>query len=214
MSSFRKTLLSPNPQYITKSHQTKHRTHHPSKNPKMSSTFQPPQSPFITHRQMDEETFQGFSTPSRSEKPKPAKKAATTASRFFRAVFPAAFKPASTVPGLTAKPTEIREYLTRLLTDKHGLQEDEANRVVAGWKIGSGQELRQYGAAMYLDIFGRKHGWILFREVKMCVRRERRLLTRYPLRKSLTCIRLDRYPGIADYFIFLMQTLLLSVLLL
>jgi hypothetical protein len=207
-SFFRKTLLSPNPQHITKSHQTKHRTHHASKNPKMSSTFQPPQFPFVAHRQMDEETFQGFSLPARSEKP------ATTASRFFRAVFPAAFKPASTVPGLTAKPTEIREYLTRLLADKHGLQEDEANRVVAGWKIGSGRELRQYGAAMYLDIFGREHGWILFREVKMSVRRERRLLTRYPLRKSLTCIRLDRYPGIADCFIFLMQTLLLSVLLL
>jgi hypothetical protein len=153
---------------------------------------------------MDEETFQGFSLPPRSEKPKPSKKATMTASRFFRAVFPAAFKPASTVPGLSAKPTEIREYLARLLADKRGLQEDEASRVVAGWKIGSGQELRQYGAAMYLDIFGREHGWILFREVKMSVRRERRLLTRYPLRESLTTIDHVHQTGIADCSIFVL----------
>jgi hypothetical protein len=132
--------------------------------------------PFYFQRSLEEED----SLPPRSEKPKPSKKVAMDVSRFLRAVFP---KPASTVPGLSAKPAEIREYLARLLADKRGLQEDEASRVVAGWKIGSGQELRQYGAAMYLDIFGREHGWVLYREVKMSVRKERRLLTRYPLRK-------------------------------
>jgi hypothetical protein len=149
----------------------------------MSSTesqiaFHSPQ-PFYFQRSLEEED----SLPPRSEKPKPSKKAAMDVSSFLRAVFPAAFKPASTVPGLSAKHAEIREYLARLLADKRGLQEDEASRVVAGWKIGSGQELRQYGAAMYLDIFGREHGWVLYREVKLSVRRERRLLTRYPLRK-------------------------------
>lgn len=131
---------------------------------------------------MDEETF---SLPPRNEKPSPSKAAAITFSRALRLMFPAAFKPASTVPELTAKPAEIREYLARLLADKRGLPEDEASRVVAGCKIGSGLELRQYGAAMYLDVFGREYGWILFREVKISVRREKRLLTRYPLRKSI-----------------------------
>jgi hypothetical protein len=37
---------------------------------------------------------------------------------------------------------------------------------------------------MYLDLFGSEYGWILYREVKTRVRKEKRLITRYPLRKS------------------------------
>lgn len=144
---------------------------------------QSPQNVIFNRRPTDEETLPTL--PPRSEKPSPSKSAAMTMSRALRLVFPLFFKPASTVPGLDAKPAEIREYLARLLVVKQGLQDDEAGRVVAAWKIGNGSELRQYGAAMYLDLFGLEHGWILYREVKMSVRKEKRLITRYPLRKFL-----------------------------
>ena len=134
--------------------------------------LQSPERVFYSQRPMDEETLP--LPPRNEEKPSP--------SRVLNMIFP---KPASTVPGLQARPAEIRESLARLLITKRGLQADEANRIVSPWRIGSGLELRQYGAVMYLDIFEREYGWILYREVKMAVRKEKRLITRYPLRKSL-----------------------------
>jgi len=141
--------------------------------------LQSPESVFFSQRPMDEETLP---LPPRNEKSSPSKTAAVTVSRVVNLVFP---KPSSTVPGLEAKPAEIREFLARLLVNKCGLQEDKASCIVSGWKIGSGLELRQYGAAMYLDLFGCEYGWILYREVKMSVRKEKRLITRYPLRKFI-----------------------------
>lgn len=146
-------------------------------------SLQSPQNVFFSQRPTDEETLPP--RPLRNEKASPPRAAATTVSRALRLVFPILFKPESTVPGLDAKPAEIREYLARLLVVKRELPYDEAGRVVAAWKIGNGSELRQYGAAMYLDLFGLEHGWILYREVKMSVRKEKRLITRYPLREFL-----------------------------
>jgi hypothetical protein len=139
---------------------------------------QPPQSVVYTRPSWtDEDSLPPLP---RTEKPSPSKQAATTVSRALSRVFP---KPASSVPKLAAEPAVIRDFLARLLVTKRGLEEDEASSVVAGWKVGSGLELRQYGAIMYLHLFGREYGWILYREVKMSVRKEKRLLTRYPLRK-------------------------------
>lgn len=140
--------------------------------------LQSPERVFCSQRPMDEETLP---LPPRDEKASPSNKAATSVSRVWNMIFP---KPASTVPGLEAKPAEIRESLARLLINKRGFKADEANRVVSPWRIGSGLEMRQYGTVMYLDLFGREYGWILYREVKMAVRKEKRLITRYPLRKS------------------------------
>lgn len=137
-----------------------------------------PQSAFYNQRPMDEETLP---LPPRTEKPSRSKAAESYFSRVVNLILP---KPPSTVPGLDARPAEIRESLARLLITKNGVKADEANRIVAPWQVGSGMELRQYGAIMYLDLFGNEYGWILYREVKMGVRKEKRLITRYPLRKS------------------------------
>lgn len=140
--------------------------------------LQPPQPVVYNHQWRDEEDLP---LPPRTEKPSPSKSAKVTVSRAFSFIFP---KPANTVPKLDADPAAVRDFLASLLVTKRGLDEDEASRVVAGWKVGSGLELRQYGAIMYLHLFGREYGWILYREVKVSVRKERRLLARYPLRKS------------------------------
>jgi hypothetical protein len=44
--------------------------------------------------------------------------------------------------------------------------------------------MRQYGPAMYLEMFGREYGWILYREVRMSIRNESNILLRRPLCKS------------------------------
>jgi hypothetical protein len=41
--------------------------------------------------------------------------------------------------------------------------------------------MRQYGPAMYLEMFGREYGWILYREVRMSIRNESNILLRRPL---------------------------------
>lgn len=137
-----------------------------------------PQSAFYNQRPLDEETLP---LPPRTEKTSRSNAAGSYFSRVVDMILP---KPPSTVPGLDVRPAEIRERLARILITKRGVKADEANRVVAPWTIGTGVELRQYGAIMYLDLFGPEYGWILYREVKMGVRKEKRLITRYPLRKS------------------------------
>jgi hypothetical protein len=137
-----------------------------------------PENAFYSQRPMDEETLP---LPPRDEKPSPAKKATITMSRVVDLIFP---KPPSTIPGIDARSAEIRESLARLLITKSDVRAEEANCIVSNWMIGSGLELRQYGAIMYLDLFGSEYGWILYREVKTRVRKEKRLITRYPLRKS------------------------------
>ena len=168
-----------------------------------------PDRVFFSQRPMDEETLP---LPPRNEKPSRSKTARITVSRVVNLIFP---KPASTIPGLDATPAEIRESLAeslaRLLVRKRGLDENAASHVVQSWRIGSGLELRQYGAIMYLDLFGLEHGWILYREVKIGVRKEKRLITRYPLRK-LSWLRWCHRRGDARMLTCMLQTLLLSVL--
>jgi len=142
--------------------------------------LQRPNSVFYTQRPMDEETL---TLPPRSEKPpSPPKNVALTVWHGLTYIFR---KPASAFNGLNARPAQIRESLARLLIDKRGLKTGEANRIVSSWTVGSGLELRQYGAIMYLDLFGNEYGWILYREVKVGVRQEKRPIIRYPLRKSM-----------------------------
>lgn len=71
------------------------------------------------------------------------------------------------VPCPSASSGEVREYLTLLLREQHDLPEDQVQRLVAGWTMGRGHELRSYTAQMYLDIFGRDVGWVLYRDIKL-----------------------------------------------
>ena len=72
-----------------------------------------------------------------------------------------------TVPPSTATPAEVRGYLASLLTKRHDLPENQVQRVVAHWTIGTGRELRVYTAQMFLDIFGGEYGWALYRDVRL-----------------------------------------------
>ena len=88
------------------------------------------------------------------------------------------------VPTRKATPEEIRTFLAALLTAQNSQFADDTTKceeIVSDWKIGGGVEMRQYGPAMYLEMFGREYGWILYREVRMSIRKESNILLRRPL---------------------------------
>lgn len=76
---------------------------------------------------------------------------------------------AETLPEKTATADQIRDFLVHLLTSKRGLALDHARRIASKWTIGNGKELRSYPPSMYLDIFGREDGWVVYKEVKTCI---------------------------------------------
>lgn len=76
-----------------------------------------------------------------------------------------------TLPDPKASPDAVRDYLTTLLTEKRNLQIDHVRRVVSKWTVGTGQELRSYPPAMYLNLFGREDGWMVYKEVKLIILR-------------------------------------------
>jgi hypothetical protein len=76
---------------------------------------------------------------------------------------------AETLPEVAATADQIRDFLVHLLTSKRNLALDHARRVASKWTIGNGKELRSYPPSMYLDIFGREDGWIVYKEVKTCI---------------------------------------------
>lgn len=78
----------------------------------------------------------------------------------------------SLLPARDASPELIRLFLTHLLTTTRGLELSHADTIASCWKIGKGQELRSYPPAMYLEIFGMEDGWVVYREVRLCVLRE------------------------------------------
>jgi hypothetical protein len=72
-----------------------------------------------------------------------------------------------TIPPREATSAQVREYLTSILEAKHGLPEDEAQRFANRWTVGRGHELRSYTAQIYLEIFGRDVGWVLYRDIQL-----------------------------------------------
>jgi hypothetical protein len=95
-------------------------------------------------------------------------------------------KPKRIVPNRKATPEELRAFFATLLTENDPSLADDASKtetIVSPWRIGGGVEMRQYGPAMYLEMFGREYGWILYREVRLCIRNESNILLRRPLCK-------------------------------
>jgi len=95
-------------------------------------------------------------------------------------------KPKTPVPARKATPDEVRSFYALLLTSQNVQLADDTSKcddIVSPWKIGGGVEMRQYGPAMYLEMFGREYGWILYREVRMSIRNESNILLRRPLCK-------------------------------
>lgn len=77
------------------------------------------------------------------------------------------------LPESKANPDEVRDYLTSLLIEKRNLHIDHVRRIVSRWTVGTGQELRSYPPQMYLDLFGREDGWMVYKEVKLVEMREK-----------------------------------------
>ena len=75
-------------------------------------------------------------------------------------------------PEPTATADQIRDFIVHLLTSKRGLALDHARRITSKWAIGNGKELRSYPPSMYLDIFGREDGWVVYKEIKLCILRD------------------------------------------
>lgn len=87
------------------------------------------------------------------------------------------------LPSTLAAPDQVRSFLTHLLVNKRDLPLDHVRRTVAQWRIGTGLELRSYSPAMYLDIFGREDGWLIYREVRLLILdKERSFFQKYIVR--------------------------------
>lgn len=69
------------------------------------------------------------------------------------------------VPAGSATSAEVRDYLTAVLKTKHQLPDEHTKCLASRWIVGRGYELRSYTAQMYLDIFGRDVGWVLYRDI-------------------------------------------------
>lgn len=78
------------------------------------------------------------------------------------------------VPAGSTTSAEVRDYLTAVLKIRHHLPDDQAQRLISRWTMGRGFELRSYTAQMYLDIFGRDVGWVLYRDIQLEIYRTRR----------------------------------------
>lgn len=75
-------------------------------------------------------------------------------------------------PEVEATPEQVRDFLVSLLVTERGLDSDRCQQIASRWTTGKGRELRSYPPAMYLEIFGREDGWIVYREVKLCMSRD------------------------------------------
>lgn len=94
---------------------------------------------------------------------------------------------ADTLPEAKATPGEVREFIANLLVTERNLSVDYARRAAAKWTVGSGRELRSYTPSMYLDIFGREDGWIIYREVHLIILHDHKR-QQGPLRRNVFCM--------------------------
>ena len=78
------------------------------------------------------------------------------------------------LPPLKATPTEVSDFLFQLLVSTKAMSsEDQARDVASRWKLGTGQELCDYPAIMFLDIFGKEEGFVTYREVKRVMNKKK-----------------------------------------
>lgn len=78
------------------------------------------------------------------------------------------------LPEPKAGPNEVRDFITDLLVHRRNLHLDHVRRIVSKWTVGTGQELRSYPPSMFLDLFGREDGWMVYKEVKLTHMRQKK----------------------------------------
>jgi hypothetical protein len=76
------------------------------------------------------------------------------------------------LPPPWAAPTEVADFLVRLLV-ANNVPVDRATCIAAKWTLGSGKELRDYPAVMYLDIFEKEDAWATYPAVQQAVHDEK-----------------------------------------
>lgn len=94
---------------------------------------------------------------------------------------------ADILPEAKATPDQVREFIGNLLVTKRNWPVEYARRAAAKWTIGSGIELRSYTPSMYLDIFWREDGWIIYREVHLVISNNHKR-QQGPFRRNLFCM--------------------------
>lgn len=100
---------------------------------------------------------------------------------------------ADTLPEAKATPNQVREFIANLLVTRRNLPIDYARRAAAKWTVGSGRELRSYTPSMYLGIFGREDGWIIYREVHLTILYNHKM-QQGPLRRNIFCMLSSHRP--------------------
>lgn len=78
------------------------------------------------------------------------------------------------LPSLSASPEEVREYIAHTLIVLGHLESQQAHSIAAKWRLGTGQESRQYPSTLYRDVFGHEDTWTVYRHIRSQVLAEER----------------------------------------
>lgn len=68
-------------------------------------------------------------------------------------------------PEKTASPNVVRKYIVSLL-QRRDVDLKQATKIAAQWRLGTGEELREYTRDMYIGIFGAEDGWVIHKDVQ------------------------------------------------
>lgn len=132
--------------------------------------FTPSSSSFTQSlRQLQNPPSKGHTQPAMRD-PKPTSTSATADSK---ADIAGADTLPLVLPPSSAPPAQVRTFLASLLQETNQTPAPQAQEIAAKWTVGTGRQLRSYPPMMFLDIFGRQDGWLLYREVRLAVHRER-----------------------------------------
>lgn len=69
------------------------------------------------------------------------------------------------VPLETANLSEVRSFIINVLVGQYDVDREHAQNLAQLWTVGSGRELRQFPARLFVEIFGSEAGWVLYKEV-------------------------------------------------
>ncbi|KAK4506365.1 hypothetical protein PRZ48_000095 [Zasmidium cellare] len=68
-------------------------------------------------------------------------------------------------PSESANSSEVRSFIVEVLVRQYDIDEEHAKEIAQHWDVGSGRELRQFPARLFVEIFGLQAGWVLYKEV-------------------------------------------------
>lgn len=69
------------------------------------------------------------------------------------------------IPLESANSSEIRRFVVNVLEGQYDIDREHAQKIAQLWTVGSGRELRQFPAGLFIQLFGQQAGWVLYKEV-------------------------------------------------